>query len=69
MRPLRPAAFYLDEAARLRRLATDCSNGTLRFELLARAGELEELAAWSNDAQDKPALRQSIDQLTATSKR
>jgi hypothetical protein len=44
-----PASFYVAEAARLRRLADDCNNPSLRLELLARAAEFEDLAMGSPD--------------------
>lgn len=46
---MRPAAFYIAEAARLRGLAADCTIEVLGRELLARAAELEELARWARD--------------------
>lgn len=43
---------YLEKAAWLRQVARACANVTLRFELLARAHELEERAGDSGSEQD-----------------
>lgn len=48
MSSLRPTAFYREEASRLRWLAIDCAEVRLRSELLARAWEFEEMAAWAS---------------------
>lgn len=48
MSPLQ-ASFYVSEATRLRSLADNCSNPSLRLELLNRAAELEELAMSRDD--------------------
>ena len=42
---MRAADFCLIEASRLRRLASHCTNGFVRIELLSRAAEFEDLAS------------------------
>lgn len=50
---MRAADFCLQEASRLRRLATGCTNPSLRVELLNRAAEFEDLASSPGDQQQR----------------
>lgn len=50
---MRAADFCLLEASRLRRLATGCTNPSLRVELLNRAAEFEDLASSPGDQQQR----------------
>lgn len=50
---MRAADFCLEEASRLRRLATGCTNASLRVELLSRAAEFEDLAFSAADQQQR----------------
>ena len=50
---MRAADFCLEEASRLRRLATGCTNASLRVELLSRAAEFEDLAFSAADQQQQ----------------